>query len=445
MNYINSIKNRILVKDNKQLLMNIIGAIMVKGFAIMISFFTTPAYLNYFDNNIILGVWFTVLSILNWIINFDLGIGNGLRNKLVEAIAEKDNLKSRIYISSSYIIMGFIALCVAFVGWFAIGFCNWNMILKIDPSIILNSDLILFIRIVFCGIILQFWLKIITSILYALQRTTLSNSLILISNLFLFLYLTIGKSGDLKEDLFRLSIVHVLAMNIPIVIATVVVFAAILRNSIPSMKYYVSSYAKNIIKLGGSFFIIQINLMIINSFNQLLITLFYNAESVVDYQIYFKLFYLFTTFFTLITQPVWSAITKAYAEKRIEWIKKIYKGLNIIAVLGTMGCIVLVVFLQPILNLWLGEKSIEVNLFTSIVFTLYISSSLFMLSSTCIANGLGKLNSQIITSIVGTVIKLPLLLILSHFIHDWSCIILIDFIINLEITIMQTIALKKYL
>lgn len=446
MNFLHSIKNQIIqVKDNKQLFLNIIGAIIIKGLAIIISFFTTPAYLEYFNNNIVLGIWFTIISILNWIINFDMGIGNGLRNNLVEAIAEKDNTKTRIYISSAYIIMGFISLCVGIIGWILIGLCNWNIILKISELIITNSELILLIRIVFCSIILQFLLKIITSILYALQKTTISNSLVLISNILIFIYLSVGKSGNLKKDLFKLSIVHVIAMNLPLLIATIIIFATILRNAIPSIKYYINSHAKNIMKLGFSFFIIQINLMLINSFNQLLITVFYNAESVVDYQIYFKLFYLFITFFSIITQPVWSAITKAYAENRIVWIKKVYKGLNVVAVLGTVGCILLVVFLQPIINIWLGSNTIKVNLLTGILFMIYTSISLFMYSSTCIANGLGKLKCQIITSMIGAVIKLPLVMILTHFIDSWSGIILADCIINLQITVIQYITLKRLL
>lgn len=76
-------------ESNKTILYNTIGALLVKGGAIIISLYTIPAYLNYFNSQQILGLWFTILSVLSWILTFDLGIGNGLRNHLVPVLAQK--------------------------------------------------------------------------------------------------------------------------------------------------------------------------------------------------------------------------------------------------------------------------------------------------------------------------------------------------------------------
>ena len=71
-------KNTIIYK-------NVIGAFAVKGASLILSLFTMPAYMRFFEDEQILGVWFTLLSVLSWILNFDLGIGNGLRNNLTSA------------------------------------------------------------------------------------------------------------------------------------------------------------------------------------------------------------------------------------------------------------------------------------------------------------------------------------------------------------------------
>lgn len=63
---------------------------MVKGLSIIVTFATTPLFIHYFNNNEILGIWYTLLSILIWFLNFDLGIGNGIRNNVVKAIANND-------------------------------------------------------------------------------------------------------------------------------------------------------------------------------------------------------------------------------------------------------------------------------------------------------------------------------------------------------------------
>ena len=57
-----------------------------------------------------LGVWFTILSVLNWILSFDVGIGNGLRNHLTVALTNKDYEEGKRLISSSYLVLGALTL-----------------------------------------------------------------------------------------------------------------------------------------------------------------------------------------------------------------------------------------------------------------------------------------------------------------------------------------------
>ena len=82
-------------ENNKIVLKNVMGAFLVKGLGVIVSLFTMPAYLRFFNNDIVLGLWFTVLSVLHWILNFDFGIGNGLRNHLSEELAKNNILKAK--------------------------------------------------------------------------------------------------------------------------------------------------------------------------------------------------------------------------------------------------------------------------------------------------------------------------------------------------------------
>lgn len=65
------------------------GAFAVKSVSLCLSLFTMPAYIRFFQNQTVLGVWFTIVSVLNWILFFDLGLGNGLRNMLPDAIEKR--------------------------------------------------------------------------------------------------------------------------------------------------------------------------------------------------------------------------------------------------------------------------------------------------------------------------------------------------------------------
>ena len=83
---------------NRSLIYNIVGTFAVKGGTMLLSLISMPLYLNYFENNILLGVWFTMHTVLSWILVFDLGIGNGLRNHLTTALARNDRDLSLIHI-----------------------------------------------------------------------------------------------------------------------------------------------------------------------------------------------------------------------------------------------------------------------------------------------------------------------------------------------------------
>ena len=98
---IGKIKN--ICITNKDLLTGIVGSFVVKIGAVLVAFFTTPAYMRFFTNQAVLGIWFTLVSVFNMFLQFDLGLGNGLRNRLTESLAQNDKELSKKYVSSAYV------------------------------------------------------------------------------------------------------------------------------------------------------------------------------------------------------------------------------------------------------------------------------------------------------------------------------------------------------
>ena len=64
----------------------------------------TLGYLNAYEY----GIWLTLNSMLTWINSFDVGLGNGLRNKLAIALAEGNRSSARIYVSTTFYMLIFI-------------------------------------------------------------------------------------------------------------------------------------------------------------------------------------------------------------------------------------------------------------------------------------------------------------------------------------------------
>ena len=61
---------------------------IIKPVGMIVSFIYTPMLLAYLGEEKY-GIWITVLTVINWINYFDVGIGNGLRNCLASEVGQR--------------------------------------------------------------------------------------------------------------------------------------------------------------------------------------------------------------------------------------------------------------------------------------------------------------------------------------------------------------------
>ena len=431
-------------QNNRQFIKNIAASYIIKGAAMIVAFYTTPAYIRYFDNHIALGIWFTIISVFNWILTFDFGIGNGLRNNIVKPLTENDTITIKKNISSAYIVMGVICVLALVALKIGIRFVDWNYFLSIEEDIISPQVLKNSIEIISFGIVIQLWLKLITSVLYAMQKTALPSFFTLITTVALIIFTRITNFSNINEKIIYLSYAQVLCVNLPLIFATAILFSTSLRDCWPSFNYYDKDIAAKTVKVGGTFFFIQLALMAISSTNEIFITKLYSAEDVVYYQIYFKLFRLVIVLFSLCSQPIWSGVRQAYVEHRHQWIKKINSLFIIFASVTSFGCFGLSLILQPLVNLWLGQDSIVINLYIALIFAIYSAVNIFMYVFTSIANGAGRLKCQIICTSIGIAIKFASAYILVQYFDNWSVIMVSNIIALLPVCIAQPIVNRIY-
>src|SRR5665811_795067 len=93
---------------------NIVFITVLKGLSIAISIFLVPITINYV-NPTRYGIWLTLSSIVGWFYFFDIGLGNGLRNKFAEAIASGKTELARTYVSTTYAILIIIIAIILFL------------------------------------------------------------------------------------------------------------------------------------------------------------------------------------------------------------------------------------------------------------------------------------------------------------------------------------------
>lgn len=441
------IKNKFIYQMNnekdKQVARNMLGALMIKGFALFISLFTMPAYIRYFDNQVVLGLWFTVLSVMSWILSFDFGIGNGLRNKLVESIVRNDKKEIKEYISSAYVIIGGIVIVVIFLGITLSGYIDWNKVFNISKNVISTKTMVFTIRCVFTGVMLQFLLRLISSILYAMQKSALNNLLSLITSVLQLVFVLFAPSYGIETNLKMLSLVYIVCVNIPLVVATIIVFQTGLKSCAPSIRFFNKSKSRNVLSLGGIFFWCQIMYMIITVTNEFFISQYSGPEFVVEYQIYNKLFTVIGSLFMLALTPMWSAITKALNEGDASWIEKIYKRLNHMTLLAVCCEFLILSVLQIAINVWLGESAIKVNYMFAGVFAVYGSLFIYQSVLSTIVCGMGKMKLQAICYTLGVISKFIIIYFGMKIFDSWIVVIITNSIILLPYCILQPKYIKR--
>jgi O-antigen/teichoic acid export membrane protein len=433
------------IKNNKDTIVNIVGSFWIKGLSMVVGLVTVSAYMQYFSDQVLLGVWFTMLSVLHWILTFDVGIGNGLRNHLVRTLVARNHIATKRYISSAYIMVGAILLPASIIIIVLIGKMDLNAFFQVSSGLISSKNLIVAVRISYAGIALQLYLKIVVSILYSLQRTALANSLALLTNILILLFVHYSLQKAPTSDMVLLSTVYALAVNVPLLLATIYVFKSSLKISRPNYKYFVLSYAKEIISIGYKFFAIQIALLIINLTNEIMIARLFSPEFVVEYQVYNKIFVLFLTVFSILTIPIWSLITKAFHENNMSWIQTANRSLNYTAlVISTASFIVIIVF-QWLVDLWLGARAINIDPMVAVLFAIFYSIMIFIYASNCVANGISYLKPQLICFTGAALLKIPLSIGLVGIWPEWSSIMLANIIIMLPCVVFQPIFIRRRL
>ena len=129
---------------------NILASILLKGIDSLVYLLLVPVTLGYL-NSYEYGIWLTLNSILMWINSFDIGLGNGLRNRLAEAVAKNDLSLGRIYVSTTFFMLIFLMSGLIILGSIAEPFVNWYDILSTSPEQIPHLKEIVYVSfLIFC-------------------------------------------------------------------------------------------------------------------------------------------------------------------------------------------------------------------------------------------------------------------------------------------------------
>ncbi|SHJ60655.1 lipopolysaccharide biosynthesis protein [Pseudozobellia thermophila] len=381
---------------------NIIASFLIKGISILIGFYMVPLTIGYVQKEQY-GIWLTISSVVAWFAFLDIGLGHGLRNKLSEAIAKGEWKKAKIYVSTTYVILGIIFLLIFALFFVVEPWLNWQTILNTQS--VEQGELRLVAITTFLFFCVNFVLRLIDSIFYAFQRPAFKGFINLMSNV-LTLSIIIILTHTTEGNLLYLALTLGISPMVVLFAVSLFMFNSEFKSIAPSIKYVKRSYFNDLISLGVRFFLVNISVVIIFATDNMIITQLFGPSEVPAYSIAHKYFGLITVGFSFILVPMWSAYTEAYVKNDIDWVLSVVNKLKKAWMVLVVIAIILLAISKPFFKLWVPE--IDVPWLLSVMMCIYVIVLSWGNIFVNFVNGVGKIRLQMIVGIIGTIVNIPL-------------------------------------
>lgn len=385
------------------------GSTVFKAGAVLASFLALPYAIKFLGPESF-GVWATMLTLISWVMLFDIGIGNSLKNKLTESFANGDNVSAASFISTAYVVIGVIATALFAVFFILSFYIPWHKVF--NTSSIEPDKLHLSVILLIFFICINFWLSLVTQVFHGLQKSSVTVLGQLISNILALL--------------FVFTLYHFFESNI--VLMVVCYGAALLTSNfilslwlfreygalIPRIRHFSKNNVTGLMNLGMRFFVIQIAVLAIFMTDKILITQLLGPSFVMPYEVLFKLFSVFTILHSLILVPLWPAYSDAHSRKDFFWIKMQLKRQIMIAVVLFLGAAIMVVIGPYITSVWI-DKEFSVPFSTYLMFSVFIIVTVWNNIFAYYVNAINKTNVQLVTALIGAILNVPLSIFLVYY------------------------------
>jgi O-antigen/teichoic acid export membrane protein len=390
-------------RSNK-VLVNIFLLFFLKGWSGVIQFILVPLTLLCLDKYEY-GIWLLVNSILVWIDAFDIGLGNGLRNKIAEFVAKDKWDDARRAVSTTFGMLVMIVIPIAIVLFALIEFLDLYELLNVDVQRIHDLDGIIQTTIgLICG---TFILKFIGNVYLGLQRPAISTLLVVGGQTLSMLIIAVLPYLFTHVSLFHVAVSYTATPLVIYLIAYPITFYKVYPKLKPSFILFQKKMIPELVGLGIKFFVLQLSGLILFTTSNLLISNLFGPNEVTPYQIVYKYFSFILMLVSIVITPIWSATTDAYVRGDYIWIKSLTKRMLKVLCLFTLLVILLGVISPWVYPYWtLGKVDIPIPM--TILMGIYIIVVIFSLYFANILYGTGKIFVQMIVTLSEAIMFIPL-------------------------------------
>ncbi len=387
---------------------NILAGAVLKGVDVATYLLLVPLLLGYL-NAYEYGIWLTLSSILAWVDSLDIGLGNGMRNRVAEAMANGERKTAHAYVSTGFISLALIMGGLIIIGTAISPLIDWYSLIGADPASVPGLDKIVYIA--FCIFCLNMIFKCVGNLFMAMQLPAI-NTLLVTTGHLLALAIIYVLTLTTRGNLLLVAVIYSASPLVVYLLANILTFTKIYRFLTPSLKYFRKEYIVNLLAIGGQFFILQVSGILLFSFVNLLISHRFGPAEVTPYNIAYRYYSLVLLVMNIILTPLWSASTDAYTRGDLQWISKTVRRL--LAIIGILLLLLIPMTLLSgfVYRIWINDM-VSIPYLMSILIASYVAILMVSLTFSNILNGMGKLRVQIINTTTMAVLFYPVCSLLA--------------------------------
>jgi O-antigen/teichoic acid export membrane protein len=379
------------------------------------------------------GVWLTISSMLVWIDQMDIGLGNGLRNRLAICVAHDDMLEARRTVSSTMAMLVCIIVPLTIVLVALVLTTDVHAFFNADPLLVPDLRTALLAAVIL--VCMTFVLKFIGNVYMGMQLPAVSN-LIIVTGQAIALAATWLLLENGAATFINVVIANTAAPLAVYLLSYPLTFGIKYPKLRPALSMVNLRVALSMGNIGLRFFWLQMASVIQFMTASILISKFFTPEMVTPYTIAYRYFSLVLVAFTVICMPFWNATTDAYARGDMAWIRSANRRMTAITMLFGAAMVVMVIVSPFVYHVWIAEKS-HVPFAMTVMMAVYVFLLIASTRYSYFLNGIGALRLQLYMT-VSVVVFIPLAWYVSQLTHN-----IISFMIVMCACIAPSVVVNK--
>lgn len=391
-------------RRTRSLAKNSVIALVARAASILATLLIVPLTINYL-NSTNYGIWLTIASVVTLVNHFDLGLGQGFKNRFAECLAKGDDVRARQYVSTTYFAITCVVAVLLVILLTVNSFISWSSFLKVPET--LDGELSRTCAVIIVFTCLNMIANIFSSLLAGDQRPATGGVILALGqylSLLVIFILTKVSTGTLFNFALYYSGIPCIVMGL----ASIVFFAGKrYRKYAPRLRFVKTGLIRNILNLGIQFFVINICLILVFQIINVVILRELGAENVTRYNIANRYFGILYMVVSIVVMTLWPAFTDAYTLRDFAWMKKTGRRFDRLLLLGVGAGLLMLAVSGPVYRIWIGD-SVQMPFAISAAMLILILCQCFGNVYMNMINGIGTIRIQLILYVIFALLSWPM-------------------------------------